>query len=330
MHLILADTPGSPPPMRGKEVHLVVDDRRRGITPAHAGKRRFSSGCTRGIEDHPRPCGEKLLEPIYVGLGSGSPPPMRGKDSYSATLAAGTRITPAHAGKSSASMSSASAQGDHPRPCGEKFIVTSHYQPRSGSPPPMRGKVILLFQSPLSCRITPAHAGKSLSKRRSCIKRKDHPRPCGEKQADYEKLDADEGSPPPMRGKGRRGVCELSNAWITPAHAGKSPESRPPCVCLWDHPRPCGEKIAILLLSNPNSGSPPPMRGKVLMPLNGSSGMGITPAHAGKSPITRQNLWVCKDHPRPCGEKRKHRERQPREQGSPPPMRGKGRDRPGR
>ena len=50
---------GSPPHMRGK-----VDDGRQnvkdfGITPAHAGKRRWSPPSGRRSKDHPRVCGEK-------------------------------------------------------------------------------------------------------------------------------------------------------------------------------------------------------------------------------------------------------------------------------
>ena len=71
---------GSPPLMRGK-VHI----RRAfsvcaGITPAHAGKRHYSSGYVTKYGDHPRSCGEKLA--------------------YSTAILATLRITPAHAGKS--------------------------------------------------------------------------------------------------------------------------------------------------------------------------------------------------------------------------------------
>ena len=50
---------GSPPPMRGKAHHGAQPDRRKGITPAHAGKRRAIHGRLFPAWDHPRPCGEK-------------------------------------------------------------------------------------------------------------------------------------------------------------------------------------------------------------------------------------------------------------------------------
>ena len=50
---------GSPPPMRGKDVHGKRQKKLWRITPAHAGK---SSTCPSTLlikQDHPRPCGEK-------------------------------------------------------------------------------------------------------------------------------------------------------------------------------------------------------------------------------------------------------------------------------
>ena len=91
---------GSPPPMRGKVWHS-----RRGwvpsrITPAHAGKSARMRLTPRQTQDHPRPCGEKLLNNSGLRPNAGSPPPMRGKVSASIRRSSKIRITPAHAGKS--------------------------------------------------------------------------------------------------------------------------------------------------------------------------------------------------------------------------------------
>ena len=92
------------------------------------------------------------------------------------------------------------------------------------------------------------------------------------------------GSPPHVRGKGR---CHPARGWrsrITPAYAGKrsacsSSASGPP-----DHPRMCGEKISMEILVPYISGSPPRMRGKVLLRSSGDI-----------------REW---DPPRVCGEKK--------------------------
>ena len=71
---------------------------------------------------------------------TGSPPPMRGKESAAAALSGILGITPAYAGKSIAS--------------GASLIGMA------GSPPPMRGKGMAKGSVALSQGITPAYAGK--------------------------------------------------------------------------------------------------------------------------------------------------------------------------
>ena len=53
---------------------------------------------------------------------------------------------------------------DHPRLCGEKGITNSLLNNVPGSPPPMRGKVLLISAFTPLVRITPAYAGKRKSR----------------------------------------------------------------------------------------------------------------------------------------------------------------------
>ena len=111
-------------------------------------------------------------------------------------------------------------------------------------------------------RITPAYAGKSLMNVIGYMFIGDHPRLCGEKHPLLPPPFHDIGSPPPMRGKGRRSFFDRNFHGITPASAGKS---RTVCGIrskLEDHPRLCGEKHTTLIFMFSCSGSPPPMRGK--------------------------------------------------------------------
>ena len=110
---------GSPPRMRGKLRLFVNDSDGIRITPAHAGK---TFGITKitGLEsDHPRACGENASNAIKSAVGFGSPPRMRGKLFYQATYIFPRRITPAHAGKTSALWMIKRSSSDHPRACGE-------------------------------------------------------------------------------------------------------------------------------------------------------------------------------------------------------------------
>ena len=70
---------GSPPRMRGKEETNEGISKKRGITPAHAGKSLATDKQILSARDHPRACGEKSSDSAVVMVPSG--------------------ITPAHAGK---------------------------------------------------------------------------------------------------------------------------------------------------------------------------------------------------------------------------------------
>ena len=126
-----------------------------------------------------------------------------------------------------------------------------------------------------------------------------------------------------MRGKAARYAGPLPCQRITPAHAGKRGCSRSARRIRRDHPRACGEKCAISLVTIGKPGSPPRMRGKVQSNRQAIPGAGITPAHAGKSQGLRPHFLQSGDHPRACGEKLGAVPPAPRVIGSPPRMRGK-------
>ena len=155
----------------------------------------------------------------------------------------------------------------------------------------------------LGVRITPAHAGKSVTRYLS----------------NYNTL----GSPPHMRGKG--GVaCPCGQCvGITPAHAGKRENRQIIKIKYWDHPRTCGEKFDMLPLEIRQKGSPPHMRGKERSGTSGSETKRITPAHAGKRCRTFLAARSSWDHPRTCGEKLISLYWPFSMSGSPPHMRGK-------
>ena len=195
-------TRGSPPPMRGKDIDVLVLQHIFGITPAYAGKSVQGEKPVCDLRDHPRLCGEKTSVLQVPTLGRGSPPPMRGKVPMISADFSLLRITPAYAGKRQVVQQYYLHEEDHPRLCGEKVSIKKSMHFREGSPPPMRGKVVASAEGTSAQR--------------------DHPRLCGEKgrcscgNAFYQ------GSPPPMRGKANVPADELRGTRITPAYAGKS------------------------------------------------------------------------------------------------------------
>ena len=208
--------------MRGKDTLRTCDCAAIGITPAYAGKSLFCTCIQMCSEDHPRLCGEKSMVEAILCFLSGSPPPMRGKDQPAPRQPCLFRITPAYAGKSLTGTVWTRPPRDHPRLCGEKVYPIRILRDYQGSPPPMRGKVVLgmLFMS--LHRITPAYAGKSGNFHLMRAKPQDHPRLCGEKATHGTGFLRALGSPPPMRGKACRCRYFVQHIGITPAYAGKS------------------------------------------------------------------------------------------------------------
>ena len=93
-----------------------------------------------------------------------------------------------------------------------------------------------------------------------------------------------------MRGKGF--IKNKTIVWgrITPAYAGKREFFTTVLRSSRDHPRLCGEKFSVTPIFPETVGSPPPMRGKGESD-GGNIGLSrITPAYAGKSVDTLNEL----------------------------------------
>ena len=213
--------------MRGKEGDAPVAADAVGINPACAGKSRGHRGRRSSSRDHPRVCGEKRSCSRISWRTLGSPPRVRGKVLPLPPRAHFPRITPACAGKSGSSAAGRSAPRDHPRVCGEKggiLLVENTYE---GSPPRVRGKAWVAQNADGFWRITPACAGKSCQLKHRFALLRDHPRVCGEKPKSFAAVAEWEGSPPRVRGKGKRARIFCVVMGITPACAGKRLERTP-------------------------------------------------------------------------------------------------------
>ena len=168
----------------------------------------------------------------------------------------------------------------------------------------MRGKLRVRFWAVIQYRITPAHAGKTISASTSaqvcagspprmrgklfpfglCYRFvRITPAHAGKTLQIHTTYYHMTGSPPRMRGKPAKYFILPTNSGITPAHAGKT--TKPPTKKLTerDHPRACGENLFRYLCRCSLRGSPPRMRGKLDFEFRRQLIDGITPAHAGKT-----------------------------------------------
>ena len=207
-------------------------------------------------------------------------------------------ITPAHAGKTFRRLCVRPEDRDHPRACGENNTTTNSSYSPSGSPPRMRGKRGEDEQRGCLYGITPAHAGKTALLCDTARRYRDHPRACGENSSSRASGRPEAGSPPRMRGKRGNLVVRVTHQGITPAHAGKTYDISKGSRVNRDHPRACGENPRLLAMHNIGMGSPPRMRGKHVMYLDIRHGLGITPAHAGKT-LRKGRISVVDPSPQP-------------------------------
>ena len=114
---------GSPPRVRGKLTLRALSVIFSGITPACAGKTVEVVDADFLCEDHPRVCGENSSSSRVSACREGSPPRVRGKRASGDIGGQKVRITPACAGKTHSSHARYRAPEDHPRVCGENFII---------------------------------------------------------------------------------------------------------------------------------------------------------------------------------------------------------------
>ena len=151
--------------MRGKPQPRPCCQRTPGITPACAGKTDYAQALPASSEDHPRVCGENPVANKLHDIFRGSPPRVRGKRTDYVLRIEHRRITPACAGKTVPFVKQRKCKEDHPRVCGENWIIARKVTIRPGSPPRVRGKLFCLTPTSPQIGITPACAGKTWKRR---------------------------------------------------------------------------------------------------------------------------------------------------------------------
>ena len=112
-------TRGSSPRMRGAPHPQNPVDPHTRIIPADAGSTSRSKALALGCKDHPRGCGEHLIQAMRPDTAWGSSPRMRGAQTSIGPARAKSRIILADAGSTLWGGIDVRKSEDHPRGCGE-------------------------------------------------------------------------------------------------------------------------------------------------------------------------------------------------------------------
>ena len=171
----------------------------------------------------------------------------------------------------------------HPRSRGEncsyQFSVISY----PGSSPLTRGKRFHITRLVGEKRLIPAHAGKTGHVVCPAARSRAHPRSRGENHPHAPSWPRRRGSSPLTRGKRRHRHSGERRNRLIPAHAGKTLTGSSPHPSATAHPRSRGENDRLTEVKIGDTGSSPLTRGKPPLPVFDFTGVGLIPAHAGKT-----------------------------------------------
>ena len=214
---------------------------------------------------------------------AGSSPLTRGKRSSPKGPRDRLRLIPAHAGKTRRGCFRRGRSGAHPRSRGENFISQGQRLRGTGSSPLTRGKHTRLHVHDLPAGLIPAHAGKTTSSVMLISMIWAHPRSRGENPFGVGHRGGDIGSSPLTRGKQVLSESHTACLGLIPAHAGKTSAVARLSNSSRAHPRSRGENERVDFGGGVEVGSSPLTRGKLVLPGNGETELGLIPAHAGKT-----------------------------------------------
>ena len=158
---VLTSDGGSSPLTRGKPAWQCIPSPHLGLIPAHAGKTKAPYRSGRGPPAHPRSRGENPGLVASRRANEGSSPLTRGKHAMREQYVRRQRLIPAHAGKTTAQISSPPTRKAHPRSRGENLAAVGDAIAALGSSPLTRGKLLAGTLGNLRVRLIPAHAGKT-------------------------------------------------------------------------------------------------------------------------------------------------------------------------
>ena len=192
---------GSSPLTRGKRARNDRPHPGPGLIPAHAGKTSSIRYIASADTAHPRSRGENRHAATPQPIEWGSSPLTRGKPGPQVAAACGSRLIPAHAGKTNGRGGGPGGHAAHPRSRGENRCPLAALSVLGGSSPLTRGKLCRIPQAAPRAGLIPAHAGKTYERKTGQPITRAHPRSRGENLGCSASLAGLLGSSPLTRGK---------------------------------------------------------------------------------------------------------------------------------
>ena len=238
---------------------------------------------TISVPAHPRSRGENSFASTRPLARFGSSPLTRGKPAHAAGARNRAGLIPAHAGKTRAREGRHAHYRAHPRSRGENVFAPRKHPSNLGSSPLTRGKHRHREAPGGEARLIPAHAGKTTVGAGAGRPSTAHPRSRGENHRSVLSGRFRRGSSPLTRGKLKLITYSRPASRLIPAHAGKTPRTRPSQACHPAHPRSRGENPRCVHFRTVGSGSSPLTRGKRRGVDRGAEAPRLIPAHAGKT-----------------------------------------------
>ena len=247
-------------------------------------------------------CGEHTFDDGFPGGQKGSSPHVRGARTRRHGQRQRQGIIPACAGSTSCGSGLPLGSRDHPRMCGEHFLVEIVCGWIAGSSPHVRGAREAPSAWFTQAGIIPACAGSTVSAWPAPCSIRDHPRMCGEHRPFMRAFTSHTGSSPHVRGAHQHDRVRGHDSGIIPACAG-STRCEATCSCFpRDHPRMCGEHYGVPVCFARFGGSSPHVRGAPTAAPTSKPQLGIIPACAGSTTASSNATQALRDHPRMCGE----------------------------
>ena len=293
---------GSSPLTRGKLVGTRHVGPSTGLIPAHAGKTSYRRVGLRSFRAHPRSRGENGEFITSCSPLRGSSPLTREKLKSAFGSVQSARLIPAHAGKTHQATCQALRTRAHPRSRGENCVKRARNARFGGSSPLTRGKRCTHHDTRGYLRLVPAHAGKTRYIVAISSPYAAHPRSRGENLKRGTGTAHTSGSSPLTRGKPGQVLQIEVGPRLIPAHAGKTRCLLRRLSRARAHPRSRGENDRDDINGATASGSSPLTRGKPRRWNGPRGGIGLIPAHAGKTLRTDQSVILVQAHPRSRGE----------------------------